>query len=86
MNEFVKELKQYRHLLSKQTISTIKGMALTGDIIGAEKMLKNALDRKQNKSEIFINAHRSSRYMTKNYDDIDYKAQFILGLRGDSDG
>lgn len=43
MNKFVKELKQYRHLLSKQTISTIKGMALTGDIIGAEKMLKKAL-------------------------------------------
>jgi hypothetical protein len=45
MNEFVKELKQYRHLLSKQTISTIKGMALTGDIIGAEKMLKKALEK-----------------------------------------
>jgi hypothetical protein len=86
MNEFVKELKQYRHLLSKQTISTIKGMALTGDIIGAEKMLKNALDKKQSKSEIFINAHRSSRYMTKNYNDADYKTQFSLSLSGERYG
>ena len=45
MNEFVKKLKQYRHLLPKQTINTIKGMALNGDTIGAEKMLKNALDK-----------------------------------------
>lgn len=83
MNEFVKELKQYRHLLPKQTISNIKGMVLTGDIIGAEKMLKNALDKKQSKSEVFTNAHRNTRYITKNYNDTDYKTQFGLSLRGD---
>lgn len=86
MNEFVKELKQYRHLLSKQTISTIKGMALAGDISGAEKMLNNALNKKQSKSEIFTNAHRSTRYITKNYNDTDYRTQFGLSLRGDMDG
>jgi len=82
MNDFVKELKQYRHLLSKQTISTIKGMALAGDISGAEKMLNNALNKKQSKSEIFTNAHRSARYIIKNYKDADYKTQFALSLKG----
>ena len=82
MNDFVKELKQYRHLLSKQTISTIKGMALAGDISGAEKMLNNALNKKQSKSEIFTNAHRSARYIIKNYKDTDYKTQFALSLKG----
>ena len=61
-------------------------MALAGDISGAEKMLNNALNKKQSKSEIFTNAHRGTRYMTRNYGDTDYKAQFSLSLRGDING
>lgn len=80
---FLKELKQYRHSLPKQTISNIKGMALAGDIEVANKRLLAALNKKQSKSEVFTNAHRNTRYITKNYNDTDYRTQFGLSLRGD---
>ena len=82
MNSFIKELKQYRHILSKQTISTLKGQAIAGDIVGATKGLATALNKRQSKSEIFTNAHRSARYIIKNYKDTDYKTQFALSLKG----
>jgi len=40
---FINELKQYRNILSKQTIRTLKGQALSGDLEGARKGLKNVL-------------------------------------------
>jgi len=43
INYFINELKQYRNILSKQTIRTLKGQALSGDLEGARKGLKNVL-------------------------------------------
>lgn len=81
MNKFVNGLRQYRHVLPRQTISTLKGQALSGDVDGAKKGLITALNKRQSKSEIFTNAHRSARYIIKNYKDTDYKTQFALSLK-----
>lgn len=78
----MKELKKHRHILSKQTILTLRGQAISGDVDGAKKGLITALNKRQSKSEIFTNAHRSARYIIKNYKDADYKTQFALSLKG----
>lgn len=80
VNDFMVELKQYRHLLSKQTIKTIRGQALAGDITGARKGLEKVLNKKQSSKDRMINAHRNTRYMLRQYDDIDYKGQLTLSL------
>jgi hypothetical protein len=38
--KFIKGLKDYRGILPKQTIKTLKGQALSGDVEGAKKGLK----------------------------------------------
>lgn len=40
MQDFLKELKQYRSMLPKNTIKTIRGQALAGDLLGAKKGLE----------------------------------------------
>jgi len=81
VNSFIKELKQYRHILSKQTISTLRGQAIAGDVEGAKKGLETALNKKQSNKDKMTNAHRSTRYMSKNYDDVDYRAQLSISLK-----
>lgn len=81
INQFIAELKKYRHDISKQTLNTLRGQALSGDIGGASKGLNKVLNKKPSDSERFTNAHRSTRYMTKKYNDIDYKAQFEITLK-----
>lgn len=81
MNSFIKELRRYRHILPKQTISTLKGQALSGNVEGAIKGLNTALHKKQSKSDRFTNAHRNTRYMTKEYNDVDYQAQLRISLK-----
>ena len=81
MNSFIRELKQYRHILSKQTISTLRGQAIAGDVEGAKKGLETALNKKQSNKDKMTNAHRSTRYMSKNYDDVDYRAQLSISLK-----
>ena len=49
MNNFIKELKRYRHILSKQTILTLRGQALSGDLEGAKRGLKTILNKIQSK-------------------------------------
>jgi hypothetical protein len=44
---FIKELKEYIGILPKQTIKTLRGQALAGDIVGARKGLTKILDRKR---------------------------------------
>lgn len=41
MQDFIKELKQNRNILPKNTIKTLKGQALTGNLLCA----KRGLDR-----------------------------------------
>ena len=43
---FINELKQYRNILPKQTIKTLRGQAISGDIVGASKGLQTALSKK----------------------------------------
>lgn len=45
MVNFIKELKNYRGLIPKNTLKTIRGQALAGDIEGAEKGLKKAVEK-----------------------------------------
>lgn len=40
IKRFVIELKKYRGILSKQTIKTLRGQALSGNLEGARKGLK----------------------------------------------
>lgn len=81
MNSFIRELKQYRHNISKQTLNTLKGQALSGNVEAARKGLNTALNNKHSKSDKFTNAHRSTRYITRQYDDVDYQAQLRLSLK-----
>lgn len=46
---FIKELKQYRDVLPKQTLRTLKGQALSGNLEGARKGLNRVLKRKGGK-------------------------------------
>lgn len=43
INTFIIELKRYRSKLSKQVIKTIRGQAISGDLMGARKGLKKVL-------------------------------------------
>lgn len=81
MNSFIKELKQYRHILSKQTISTLRGQALSGDLEGAKRGLKTALNKTQSNKDKMTNAHRGTRYMKKQYNNIDYNTQLGIYLK-----
>jgi len=81
MSSFIRELRQYRHILPKQTISTLRGQALSGDLEGAIKGLQTALNKTQSNKDKMTNAHRGTRYIIKNYGDVDYKAQLSINLR-----
>jgi hypothetical protein len=78
MEAFLEQLKGYRHLINKQQLKTLRGQALAGDVEGARKGLQKILSRKMSKRDIFINAHRGARYISKN---ADYRAQFALNLK-----
>ena len=43
MQFFIKELGNYRGLIPKNTIKTLKGQALSGDLAAAKKGLDNVL-------------------------------------------
>ena len=45
--EYIKELKIYKDVLPKQTIKTLRGQALTGDLAGAKKGLIKVLERRR---------------------------------------
>ena len=81
MNSFIRELKQYRHILPKQTISTLRGQAISGNVEGAIKGLQTALNKKQSNKDKMTNAHRGARYMAKQYGDVDYKTQVGIYLK-----
>lgn len=49
--KFVMELKRYKDVLPKQTIKTLKGQALSGDLEGAKKGLGTVLRRRGDRSE-----------------------------------
>ena len=42
---FVRQLRDYRGMLTKQQIKSIRGMALSGNIVQAEKNLATALKK-----------------------------------------
>ena len=43
MNNFIKDLKKYRGILPRNTIKTLRGQALSGDLEGAKKGLEKIL-------------------------------------------
>lgn len=81
VNDFMVELKQYRHLLNKQTIKTIRGQALAGDIEGARKGLETSIRKSQSNKDKMINAHRGTRYMKRRYSEVNYNTQLGLQLK-----
>ena len=48
--DFIRELKQYRHYLTKQQIKTLRGQAMSGETEAARKGLQTLL-QKQNAKE-----------------------------------
>ena len=48
MKEILKELKQYRGKIPKQTLKTIRGQALSGNIEAARKGLEKIKERQGN--------------------------------------
>lgn len=49
--KFLMELKQYKDVLPKQTIKTLKGQALSGDLEGARKGLHKVIRRRVGRCE-----------------------------------
>ena len=49
--KFVSQLKKYRNVLPKQTIKTLKGQALSGDLEGARKGLRKVIRRRVGRCE-----------------------------------
>lgn len=45
MDDFINELRQYKGVLSRQQIQTLRGQALAGDVDGARKGLERLLRR-----------------------------------------
>lgn len=43
--KFIELLKNYRRILPKQTIKTLRGQALAGDLMGAKKGLKKEVSK-----------------------------------------
>lgn len=65
-NQFIKHLKQYRNILPRNTIKTLKGQALSGDVPGAARGLERVLKRLEPmrgvENEIYnINRQQSER-------------------------
>lgn len=51
MDDFVSELRQYKGMLSRQQIQTLRGQALSGDVDGARKGLEQILRRINGKTD-----------------------------------
>ncbi|THE14022.1 hypothetical protein E1I69_05855 [Bacillus timonensis] len=49
--KFLMYLKRYKDILPKQTMKTLKGQALSGDLEGAKKGLGTVLRREAGRSE-----------------------------------
>ncbi|MFT9597702.1 hypothetical protein [Mesobacillus sp.] len=49
--KFVSQLKKYRDVLPKQTIKTLKGQALSGDLEGARKGIRKVIRRRIGRCE-----------------------------------
>jgi len=81
LNQFLNKLKRYRHILPKQTISTIRGQAINGNLKAAEIGLNNSINKSISNKDKMINAHRGARYIKKTYKDINYKDQLGLQLK-----
>ncbi len=43
--QFIRHLKAYRHLIPKQTLKTLRGQALAGDVDGAIRGLAHILKK-----------------------------------------
>jgi len=75
MGGFIVELREYRHILSKQTVKTLKGQYLSGNAAGARKGLETAL---RNLSPM-VGAHRNAKVYNDVYG-VDYTTQRDLCL------
>jgi hypothetical protein len=49
--KFLMDLKRYKDVLPKQTMKTLKGQALSGDLEGAKKGLGTVLRRRADRCE-----------------------------------
>lgn len=81
IGEFLIELKEHRHAVPRQTVKTLKGQALAGDVNGARKGLHASLKKQQSSRERLLNAHRNARYITKQYSEVNYHSQLSISLR-----
>lgn len=56
INEFIKTLKQYHHLLSRRQFKSLKGQAISGNIEAAYKGLETATGKWHKEKEILLKA------------------------------
>lgn len=56
MHDFIKELKQYKDFLPKNTIKTLRGQALAGNILGARRGLERLKRKMQGGGYTYANS------------------------------
>lgn len=66
MEDLILEIKEYRNLLPKQLIKTLRGQAISGDIKGAKKGLEK-IKRRVEKGEMGYGNSRSKVKKRKNF-------------------
>lgn len=47
MHKFLKELRKHKEKIPRNTLKTIRGQALSGDLEGAKKGLEKALEKEK---------------------------------------
>lgn len=67
--------------ITRQQMKSIRGQVISGNVEGAIKGLQTALNKKQSNKDKMTNAHRGARFITKQYDGIDYKTQIGIYLK-----
>lgn len=55
MKVFIKELSKYRSCLPRQRIKTLRGQALSGDLVGAKKGLEKIKLRLERGEDVYEN-------------------------------
>lgn len=58
LQDFIKELREYRYFLPKNTIKTLRGQVLAGDLLGAKKGLEKIKGRMLGGEASYANCSR----------------------------
>lgn len=81
MNEFIRDLKNYRAILTRQQLQTLKGQAMSGNVESAKKGLSTLLNK--NKMQLAHDGVNKMNKVTKKrrIKKVDYRGQFEVNLK-----